>query len=592
MKGHIPQEIIEEIKGRVNIVDAVSEYVTLKKAGRNFVGFCPFHQEKTPSFTVNPEKQIFYCFGCGEGGNAISFIMKINNMTFPEAVRHLAAKTGVHIPEREMSATEKRQATEKEKIDRINMMAAHFFSDALMSEGGGNARTYLATRGMDDTVAQKFFLGYAPDEWRSLKRFFDGKKVPLNLAEKAGLLISRDRGQPYDRFRGRLIFPIQDLNGHVIAFGGRALGSEEPKYLNSPESPVYTKGKTLYGLYQTRDDIRRLDSVIIVEGYFDLLALWSVGITNVVATLGTALTKNQVQLLRRFTRNIILIFDPDEAGRHAVERGLNLFLGEQMQARVVTLPAEYDPADYARAFGGDRFRESVSGAVSMVDYYIDHIIGGRETLEENIDSVMNSISFIEGIEDPIQRNLFIKRVSEKLGVDQALLKREVNRNARRKPSAPSREASPPRREKNRVDPAEVTLMYIMMEFQDTIDVVAEKGIVTHLATPEFRAMGERLITLRQRNEIIDPQGIIDELSRDAGKEILMQLLVQESPFSDEILGRVLDDTIRKIRNRWYKSRHKILKMELAEAQKQGDQKLLNRLLHEKERLLKEERGYS
>lgn len=591
MKGHIPQETIDEIKGRVNIVDAVSEHVTLKKAGRNFVGFCPFHQEKTPSFTVNPEKQIFYCFGCGEGGNAISFIMKINNMTFPEAVRHLAAKAGVHIPEREMSATEKRQASEKDTLHRVNMMAANFYSTVLMSERGSDARAYLVERGMERAIAKKFFLGYAPDEWRSLKRFLDGKKVPPGPAEKSGLLISRDKGQPYDRFRGRLIFPIQDLNGNVIAFGGRILGKGEPKYLNSPESPVYTKGRTLYGLYQTRDDIRRHDAVIIVEGYFDLLALWSVGVCNVVATLGTALTKDQVELLRRFTRNIILIFDPDEAGRHAVERGLSLFLGAQMQARVVTLPPEYDPADYATAFGGEKFREHISGAQSMVDYYIDHVIGGRETLEENISSVMNSVSFIEAIEDPIQRNLFIRRVSEKLGVEEALLKREVNRKGPRAGAVAAQAASTPRQERKKVDSAELTLLYIMMEFQDRIDRVADEGILEQLTNPVFRTMGDRLAALRRSNETIDPQSIIDEHARDAEKEALMQLLVGGSPFGEEVLERVLDDTIGKIRNRWYRNRHRMLKMELAEAQKRGDQELLHRLLREKEGLLKEERGY-
>ncbi|MEA1970260.1 MAG: DNA primase, partial [Thermodesulfobacteriota bacterium] len=330
MKGYIPQEKIGEIKSRVNIVDLVSEYVTLKKTGRNFVGLCPFHKEKTPSFSVNPEKQIFYCFGCGEGGDIFAFLMKINGASFAESARYLANKAGIEIPARKMTGAERTVASEKEKLNRINAMAADWFSEQLSSENGLAARDYLDQRKMGAAIIGEFRLGYSPEGWSHLVNYFEGRKVPLGLVEKTGLIISKNNDRFYDRFRGRLIFPIEDLSGRVVAFGGRALGDDMPKYLNSPESPVYTKGRVLYGMYRTKDSIRNKDYVIIVEGYVDLLSLRDAGVSNVVATLGTALTREQVELIRRFTRNVAVIFDPDEAGRHAVERSLKLFLEENM----------------------------------------------------------------------------------------------------------------------------------------------------------------------------------------------------------------------------------------------------------------------
>ncbi|HOO89649.1 MAG TPA: DNA primase, partial [Syntrophales bacterium] len=256
MKGYIPQETIGEIKSRVNIVNLISEYITLKKAGRNFVGLCPFHKEKTPSFSVNPEKQIFYCFGCGEGGDIFAFLMKINGTSFAESAQYLASKAGITIPVRTMTNTERTEKSEKEQLHRINAMAADYFSYQLASNNGRVARDYLTKRKMGAAIAAEFQLGYAPGGWGNLVNYFASKRVPLRLVEKTGLIISKDKNRFYDRFRGRLMFPIEDLSGRVVAFGGRAIGDDMPKYLNSPESPVYTKGKVLYGMYRTKEKIR------------------------------------------------------------------------------------------------------------------------------------------------------------------------------------------------------------------------------------------------------------------------------------------------------------------------------------------------
>jgi len=429
LKGYIPDIKVEEVKNRASIVDLVSEYVTLKKAGRNFVGLCPFHKEKTPSFTVTPDRQMFYCFGCGEGGNVFAFLMKISQMTYPEAIRHLAKKTGVIIPER-ISQKERQEASQQEQLIRINEMAADHYARNLATSSGKEAVAYLEQRGVREEVVREFRLGFALNSWRHLRDFFEKEKASLANAEQAGLLIPGKDASPYDRFRGRLMFPVEDFNGRVIAFGGRLIGDGEPKYLNSPESAVYVKGRNLYGLNRAKEAIRRQGCVIVVEGYFDLISLWNAGITHVVATLGTALTKEQIDLIGRYTTQVVALFDPDEAGRKALTRSLELFLAGNLSARALVLPEGLDPDDYVRAYGGDRLLELINGAPSLVDYYIDHVLGDQGGFEKDRDSFRKAVAFIKHIENVVDRNLFIKRVSEKLGIDQDLLKKEIVKKTR------------------------------------------------------------------------------------------------------------------------------------------------------------------
>ena len=583
MKGYIPQEKIGEIKSRVSIVDLVSEYVTLKKTGRNFVGLCPFHKEKTPSFSVNPEKQIFYCFGCGEGGDIFAFLMKINGASFAESARYLANKAGIEIPVRKMTGAERTVASEKEKLNRINAMAADWFSEQLSSENGRVARDYLDKRKMGAAITKEFRLGYSPEGWSHLVNYFEGRGVPLGLVEKTGLIISKDKNRFYDRFRGRLIFPIEDLSGRVVAFGGRALGDDMPKYLNSPESPVYTKGRVLYGMYRTKDSIRNKDYVIIVEGYVDLLSLRDAGVCNVVATLGTALTREQVELIRRFTRNVAVIFDPDEAGRHAVERSLKLFLEENMHARVVVLPEGYDPDDYVKQFGQETLENIIAHSPMMVDYYIEKMMGSRDTLEDNLDVSRASVSFISAISDRVEQNLFIKRVSEKLGIDQGLLKDKVRRASVNYKTS-SRTVSLEKRT-GKVDMVELNLIYMMIEYPEKIPVVVQDGILDCFASETLKKLGEAIT-----GEVGDTISLVGDLEDGPVKESLLKLMMERPFFDKEVAGRVFDDNMRQIRNKWYKGRHNILKRELIRARDTDDRELSDSLLRERDRLLKEERG--
>ena len=590
MKGSIPEDSIEEIRRRTDIVSLIGEYVTLRKAGRNFLGLCPFHQEKTPSFTVSPEKQMFYCFGCSEGGNALTFLMKLNSLTFPEAVRHLAGKVGVVIPERAASREEKERRTLREQIRQANELAAGFFSSALWSPVGEEAREYLRIRGIAEAAVRTFRLGFAPDEWSQLLDFLGKKGISPRLAEQAGLVVPR-AGQPergyYDRFRGRLMIPIEDVDGHIIAFGGRVIGAGEPKYMNSPESAVYTKGNNLYGLSRTREAIREKGFAILVEGYFDLIALWNVGMANVVATLGTALTRNQVDLLRRYTTRVAAVFDPDEAGRKALARSLELFLFGNIHARAVILPDGYDPDDFVRRQGRERLEELVAQAQPMVDYYIERIIGGRGTLEEDRDKLREAVSFICRMEDAVGRNLFIKKLAETLNVDQEVLKAEVRRSLSNSPAPPADQ----RRRKSAVepDPVELSLIHMILERPALIGKVAQSGVLQCLLTEELKLLGEKLLAAAESEETPDLSSFVGGLAEGPVREKILAQLMGESPYREEWADRLLADTIRKIYRKWYKERHRVLRRQIVKAEEDGNDELCARLIREKERLTQEEK---
>ena len=335
MANFIPEDKISEIKHSADIVDIVSDVVLLKKAGKNLVGLCPFHSEKTPSFTVSPDKQIFHCFGCGVGGNVISFLMKQEGLSFPEVARHLAKRYGVSIPEGPVSPEQKRRMSERESLFDLNRRAMDYFHETLLkSPAGEKARSYLSKRGISAKTIDAFKLGFARDGWDHLLRYFSGRRIPRALLEKSGLILARkDSSGYYDRFRNRIIFPIFNASMQVIGFGGRVLDDALPKYLNSPETAVYNKSRSLYGIHRAKEKCRTTGTVFIVEGYFDLLTLHQHGIENAVATLGTALTAEHVRLLTRYASRMILVYDSDEAGIRSAQRCIETFWHEHVDFR-------------------------------------------------------------------------------------------------------------------------------------------------------------------------------------------------------------------------------------------------------------------
>ncbi|MEN6466513.1 MAG: DNA primase [Syntrophaceae bacterium] len=575
---------LDEIRNRANIVEVVSEYVTLRKAGRNFVGLCPFHREKTPSFSVNPDKQIFYCFGCGEGGDVFSFLMKINNTGFPEALKLLAGKLGIALAQYQRPA--EADSSPKKQIFKINAAACEYFSRCLAANMGAGAREYLKKRGIGEQIIKDFRLGFAPDGWRNLRSELEKNKVPLKLAELAGLLVAKEgRADYYDRFRARLIFPVEDLNGQIIAFGGRILGKGDPKYLNSPESPVYIKGRNLYALSRSREEIRKQGFAIIVEGYFDALAMWAAGIRNIVATLGTALTKDHLDLLRRYTDELVIIFDPDDAGRHAVERSLKLFLAEKISARIVLLPDNLDPDEYVRKFGKEAMLDQISGSQSLIDFFIDKNVAPGQAPEKRISSLRESLAFLSQIEDVLQRNIFLKRMSERLGIDQELLKAELNKANPAGRQTDSKNGTA--KGKKEFDPIELGLIRMMLNNTESIRAAAEQEVFSFFLDEELKRFGELLAREADNAEISVLIGKVD--NREL-QNILWKLMVSESPFENSSFERIFADTVKKIKIKWFRQRHEILKIELRKAEERKDQKTCNSILLEKEKLKKEEKA--
>jgi DNA primase len=583
---YVDNSKIEEIRNRIDIVDLVSEYVTLKKAGRNFTGLCPFHQEKTPSFSVNRDKQIFYCFGCGEGGNAITFLMKIADKSFPEAIKELAAKTGVVLPPVSSGKENRQKDLLKEGVIHINAKAAQQFSHVLHTNAGAPARKYLQGRGIADEVIKQFRLGYAPDTWRSLTEYIENSGLSLKLAEQAGLIIPGKEGSFYDRFRGRLIFPIENVFGEIIAFGGRILDKGEPKYLNSPESPVYIKGKNLYGLNKAKEEIRKKGFALIVEGYFDLISLWNAGICNVVATLGTALTRDHLDLLRRYTVDVVALFDPDEAGKKALDRSLELFLSAEMKARALILPEKCDPDDYVRKFGKDKMEALISRAQPLSDYYIENVLGAGTTFEDKRDMIRTATEFIAKISDKKEKNLFIKRIAEKTGLNEELLIKETYKNTTQNEKG-TVQRKPVLNINN--DLIELHLIQLMMEYPQKIIQVENDKVLDYFLQPEIQKLGKKIIDDYKLLGFIDVGVILSADVNPVLREKIFQLMMKVLPADDMILDKIFNDNVLQIKRRWYKEQHRQIKIKLSKAQENGNEDMIGNLLYEKENILRKEK---
>ncbi|NLN59654.1 MAG: DNA primase [Deltaproteobacteria bacterium] len=593
MTGYVSQEKIDEIRDRVDIVHLISEYVTLKKMGRNFTGLCPFHKEKTPSFTVRPDKQIFFCFGCGLGGNAFSFLMHINGMTFPEAIRYLASKTGVSLPGSPSHARTAARSSEKEQIYLVNKEASQWFVRNLAMKENASIRAYLGNRGITPGVIEAFSLGYAPNNWSGLRNHFERGKIAVEWAEKAGLVVTGREGSYYDRFRGRLMIPIEDTEGRIIAFGGRLLDQGEPKYLNSPETPVYIKGRCLYGLSKSREYIRKEGHAILVEGYFDFLSLWGAGIHSVVASLGTALTQEQVALLRRYTQKVFVAFDADVAGQRALMRSFELFLAADIDALAVTLPAGGDPDNFIRAYGKEGFLEAIGAAQPLETYCLDQLWGGEKTLIGEKNAVKKAVQLSLNITDPIARNLFLRRISERFGVDYEVLQREVRgtQNISLPPASNRQTDSHKGSVADRVDKLELSIVHLMLEKPNKIRRVVEDNALTYFSEGSLKVLAEQIATTvgRDGRGMIDLDGLVGLLDRPSIREAVLRLVMEEQPISDELADRIYDDVLNKLRRRWFKKKRGNLQAKLVKAQQDRNETLQLTLIQEIEYLVQEEK---
>jgi DNA primase len=422
-RGLISEDVINQIRDRIDIAEVVGQHVSLSRTGQNLKGLCPFHQEKTPSFTVSSSRQIFHCFGCGAGGNVFSFLMRITGASFPDTVRELGQKVGIEVKESGGSAGP--QGTQSGRIEQLNRAVASWFQENLRDQTiGVPAREYLAGRGIQPAIIERFGVGYVPAEWDGLSKTLAKQGFSPSEMAAAGLTVAREHSAGfYDRFRSRVMFPIVDLRKRVVGFGGRILGEGTPKYLNSPDTSLFRKGHTLFALDVAREAVTRLKTVIVVEGYFDAIALHQSGLTHTVATLGTALTLEHIQVLRRFAAKVVLLFDPDQAGVRAALRGLDLFVNSGMGVTVVTLPAGEDPDTYLRKEGPEAFARLEAQAPSLLDFSLEQSLKAAEssTLEERIRSVDEVLRILQKSEHPIEREERIRLVAERLGVNQQRL---------------------------------------------------------------------------------------------------------------------------------------------------------------------------
>ncbi len=422
----IPEDKLLEIKDAASIEEVVGQYVKLEQKGRNLLGLCPFHSETKPSFTVAPEKGIFHCFGCSAGGNVFSFLMQYHRLSFPEAVQELARRYGIPLSLKDLGPEGAQQAKKRTKAYEANAAAAAFYAATLGSSEGKPGREYLTKRGLTPEIIRAFQLGYAVDEWDALRRHFQNRGISLELAQEVGLLMPRDRGGFYDRFRGRIIFPIFDRQSRVIAFGGRIVGEGEPKYLNSPESSLYSKGRTLYGLPQAAPALRATGVALVVEGYLDLIALQVHGVANVLATLGTALTREQVRLLKSLADKVVLVYDGDTAGARAMKRAFPLFAQENLAVRALPLPAGLDPDSYAQAHGVEIFRTGWESAQPWFSYLLEDLIATHGLDIEGRVAVLSELRpYVQALSDPVEQDLWLRATSERLGVDAAALRKSL-----------------------------------------------------------------------------------------------------------------------------------------------------------------------
>jgi DNA primase len=447
----IPQENISQIIETARIEEVVGDFVALKKRGVNLLGLCPFHDEKTPSFTVSSVKGIYKCFGCGKAGNAVRFIMDHEQYNYPEALRYLAKKYNIELDEKEQTPEDLQAANEKESLYIINQFAAGYFSKSMLDTDAGKAiaLSYFKERGFDNATISRFQLGYSPDEWEAFTKAAIESGYQLDLLEKTGLTIVKEQNRSFDRFKGRVMFPIHNASGRVVGFGGRTLKNDKKtaKYINSPESDIYQKSKVLYGLYHAKKAITQTDNCYLVEGYTDVISLFQQGVENVVASSGTSLTDGQVKLIKRYTPNITILYDGDEAGINASFRGMEMILESGMNVKVVLFPDGEDPDSYARKLEKEEFKQYIEhNAQDFIRFKTTTLSkAAKNDPAQKAKLIKDTIETISRIPDAISRSVYIRECSDLLGVDERVLISELNKFRRKKIGSSSSypEAPPP-----------------------------------------------------------------------------------------------------------------------------------------------------
>lgn len=569
--------IVKEIKGRLSIINLIESYTSVKKSGRGFVGLCPFHDDKNPSMHIDEDKGLFHCFSCGAGGDIFGFYMRYNNVSFPEALSELAKKANVELEKPKVKPKEKSQIA---LLYKVNKAALEFYRNTLTrGQKGEPGRNYLEKRGMPADIIEEFSLGYAPEEWDSLSKFLAKHKVPLSLAEKVGLIVKRKEGSGYyDRFRDRIMFPIRDIEGRVIGFGGRVIKEDEqPKYMNSPESPVYSKRRSFYGIDKSRDFIRREGRAVLVEGYTDSLALYSAGIKNVVATLGTSLTHDHAALLRRYTENVIVLFDSDESGVKASIRSLDVLLEEGLMPHVAPLPVGEDPDSFIKKNGPQKFKELLDGSYSWIEFFLSKIIEehqrGRLTRSQLRDQV---VELLFKVKNPVELSLYVKRAAEKLSVPENNLLSLIKRSRGGEQSSSNKKGS--------YTSQEQLLLTIILKYPSLSELLSGTDWQGFIENPEIKAILEEIVS----NDVHDVSNLLVHFNNKAEHDMISAFLLSSDSVEDiEQASNMLKTCLKKLEASKLDGKLKTLRLELDRALKDRDTTTHKKLLKEYTELIKQ-----
>jgi DNA primase len=590
VNGFFSEEKISEIRDRSSILEVVSDYVSLKKAGKNYKGLCPFHSEKTPSFMVSEEKQIFHCFGCGEGGNVFTFLMKVGHFSFPQVIEELAKRYGVKLPPKELSPVHKKEMARKEPLFQINQIASEYFHDLLTrSREGEEGRRYLFERGINKEILEEYRLGYSLDRWDGLVRHLRQKKFALDMAGELGLILPKKKEGWYDTFRKRLLFPIFDLHQRVLGFGGRMIGEGQPKYINSPESTIYHKGDVLYGLHVAKRYVSEKDRVIIVEGYFDLLTLHQYGMKHSVATLGTALTTQHIRALKRYTKNLITVFDADQAGIQATLRSLPLFLEEEVMGKMIALPKGEDPDGFLRKGRLEEFEKRAAKAVPLLDFFFERLMETYDvkSIEGKVKIAEEGVALVGKIRDRIRRDFYMKALAERLDLQESFLYEMVRSSARGGHKV--EEELKKRIDEKSFPKSEEMVIRLMVHLPELIPAISEGGIVKEFQSPMLQRIAEGMENLYQKKGRLDLAEILEYVGEDL-KRRLCEFVFQESGLVKGQGERILKDCIRKIREERLRRDKVELLRRIKEAERENRGKMLETLLLEHEELVRRERA--
>lgn len=580
--SRINEETVREIRERSDIVEVISSYLPLKRSGANYQGLCPFHQEKSPSFNVNAPRQIFHCFGCGVGGNVFNFVMRMEGLTFPEAVKRLGEKAGITVEETPVTPADRQRRDQRERLLRINEAACEFYHQLLLEDAAGApGRRYLRQRGFEGELVRAFRLGFAPDQWEALVGHLGAQGFTRDDMRAAGLVREGSSGRgDRDLFHNRLLFPILDPEGRVVAFGGRVLDDGTPKYLNSPETPVYHKGRILYGLYQGRDAIRHARAVLVAEGYFDLLALHRAGITNAVAACGTALTADHARLLKRYAEQAILVFDADKAGRQATFRAMDALLPEGMSVTGVSLAAGDDPDSFLAAQGVEAFQLRLADARPALELFLDeqlqvqgNSVSGRARAAEEV------LTRIRRLPSDLERNLYIKQLAIRTGLDEVLLQNKGTGTAA--PRSQVRPADQSRRkEKGAATRTQEFLLRLMLISDRARSRVRSEGTEVLFSAPEHREVADYLLATEDADGHL-PEQLLDGLSGIEAQALLSGLLLaedEESWAADP--ERIFSDCRRAVTATASHQRLRELQALVGEAERAGDVPAVEKYIRE------------